>query len=330
MALQHKTVARGNSTTFIANQPLSDSNQPSSTPLTSLEQLDADLLVSIVYFVDTRWHHAQGPDSLTSDWVPLEPFAVCALACVCHTLTSKLRLVRPAIRTGSFGQARSGALHRKLKPGPIQSVTDAVAFERRSVWQVGQLSSLSYSQVDDVAGLAACRMLHTLQLTQCKRLHSLDGLGACPSLTSLFVVNAPICDAAGLRNAAKLCDLELSGCTRLTDISALATCAALASVSLTGSKLLRDISALGACKALQTLDLIGCREIDDIRPLHGCPRLWKLDVRGTAYTRLQLVHLHATGAVPPLPTPPSVTELRGPGWQDVGTRGRVMYVGDVR
>ena len=158
-----------------------------------MEQLDGDLLVPIVYFADTRWHtNAEGR-------IPLEPFAVCALACVSKTLTSKLRQVRPVIRTGTFGRTRSGQ---------IESVAEALDFERRSVWQIGQLSTLSYSQVDDVSGLTACRMLHTLQLTQCLQLRSLDGLGACPSLSCLHIVNARIRDVAGLRNAAKLAELK--------------------------------------------------------------------------------------------------------------------------
>ena len=62
--------------------------------------------------------------------------------------------------------------------------------------------------------------------------------------------------------------------------------------------------------------LLGFNRINNLEDLElqRCPRLWKLDLRGTGYLRTR-------EALPPLP---QVTELRGPGWQDVGVRGRVI------
>lgn len=279
----------------------------------TLEQLDAELLGILVAHIDTRWHVIRG------DRVPLEPLAVCALACISKTILEKLRVVRPAIRTGAYGQAQSGALHRRRNPGPIQSVADAISFEERSCWRVGQLSSLSYSNVEDVGSLARCSGLHTLQLTQCKHLRHIDGLGRCPSLERLFLVNcSKLANLSGLCNSAKLLTLEVSGCKILADISALATCLALENLSLPGCEAVRDISALGQCTQLRTLDLVGCRAIDDIGPLCSCLLLWKLDIRGTGYMgRAGLPAKH-------VPIIPSVTELRGPGWQDLGARGHVL------
>lgn len=275
-----------------------------------LERLDADLLLPIVAHADTRWRHDDGIRA------PLPPLAVCALACVSHAVLEKLRLVRPAIRTGTFGQSGSGALDRFRNPARIRSVGGALDFERRSAFRIGQLSSLSYSDVEGVAGLASCRMLHTLQLTQCKRLRSVDGLAACPSLCQLYLVNCgALADVEGLRGSLRLHTLEVSGCRRLSDVTALASCAQLENLSLTGCTAVTDVRCLGECSALRTLDLLGCRGVDDVGALRRCERLWKLDIRGTGYTGA--THLS-------VPTLPAVTELRGPGWQDLGTRGKVL------
>ena len=292
--------------------PSLDADSP--MPLT-LDALDADLLVPIVVFVDTRWHHI-------TQWakLPLEPLAVCALGCVSRGLTAKIKSVRPAIRTGTFGQAQSGALHRRTNPGPIQSVADALAFEAHGIWQIGQLSSLSYSDVESIVQLSTCRALHTLQLTHCRMLQSLDGLGGCPSLQQLFVVNCDaLSDVEGLAGSLSLRELELSGCRRLTDVSALGSCPALENLCLSGCTAVSDVSCLSACAQLHMLELIGCKAVTDIRELRNCSRLWKLDIRGTGY-------LVMDGAISSLPVPrlPSVTELRGPGWQDLGRRGRVL------
>lgn len=289
-------------------------------PRSGLEQICSilDLLVALVDHVDTRWHcpPLQASNECEVRFA-LRPLSVCALACVSRAILEALSMARPAIRTGSFGQARSGALHRRTDPGPIQSVQDALAFERRGVWRIGQLSSLSYSAIHDVTGLSQCRMLHTLQLTQCKHLEKLDGLGRCLQLQRLFVVNsAALQDITGLAGSPSLRILELSGCPRLTDVGALATCVALEHLSLPGCTKIADVACLGYCSALRTLELIGCRGVADIGGLKRCPLLWKLDIRGTGYT--PGVTAWAPDEVPILP---SVTELRGPGWQDLGVRG---------
>ena len=279
-----------------------DADACPSSPFSLLELLDADLFVPIVEHVDTRWH-VLGPMSR----VPLAPLAVCALGCVSRTILSKLKMVRPVIRTGGFGQAQSGALHRKTRPGPIQSVGDALAFERYGIWQIGQLSSLSYTAVSDLAGLSACRRLHTLQITECRQLRQLDGLGDCRALKELYLINLRnLASIEGVRGCSSLVTLEVAGSERIIDLSVLARCAALAHLSLPGCRALRDVSCLGACSELQTLSLLGCDLVDDVSTLASCPRLWKLDIRGTAYTKAKKMPPHL----------PSVKEMRGPGWQD--------------
>ena len=128
-------------------------------------------------------------------------------------------------------------------------------------------------------------------------------------------------DDEGLENILGKCPslrtLNVSGCKKLTDIGVLATCAALEHVSLPGCDALSDVRPLGQCKELRTLDLVGCKAIDDISALRECARLWKLDIRGTGYMRV----VSQGGHVPIIP---SVTELRGPGWQDLGVRGHVV------
>ena len=80
------------------------------------------------------------------------------MACLSKSILEQLRVTRPAIRTAGVAEGRGrGSLH-----GPIRSVADALAFERRGVWQIGWLGSLSYTDVRDVSGLGACRKLHTL------------------------------------------------------------------------------------------------------------------------------------------------------------------------
>ena len=271
-----------------------------------LESLDADLLLPIVSNVDTRWCYVEGSR------VPLNPLAVSALACVSRTLLEKLRTVRPAIHTGTFGQAGSGAIDKFRNPARIRSVAAALEFERRSAFQIGQLSSLSYSAIEDVSGLSSCRMLHTLQLTQCKRLNNIDGLSACPSLQYLFLVNCTFLDdLSGLQGSRRLQTLEVSGCRLLTDVSAIGSCMQLEHLSLTGCTAITNIDSIGECRGLLTLDLLGCKAVADVLALRRCASLWKLDIRGTHYTSAP--HLS-------VPLLPSVTELRGPGWQDLGTR----------
>jgi len=279
-------------------------------PVNHIETLDPDLLSLIVTYADTRFHVIGGTRA------PIAPLAITALGCVCSSLIAKLKLVRPAIRTGTFGQARSGALHRRLQPGPIQSVADAIAFEERGIWQIGQLSSLSYSAVDDLSGLSRCRVLHTLQLTQCRHLMDVAGLAECPSLEQLYLTNLSVLmTIEGLRGAKRLRTLELSGCKMVDDVAPLAGCPELEHLLLAGSHGIVDVSALGRCAKLQTLDMCGLRRVTDLLALRHCHRLWKLDIRGTGFLFDPAI------AVPPLP---SVKEMRGPGWHDLGLRGRVL------
>ena len=273
------------------------------------EALEADLLVPIVAHMDSRWH-MKGEQR-----VPLPPLAVCALACVSKSVLAKLRLVRPAIRTGDFGQAHSGALHRRRNPG-IQSVSDALAFEGRGTWQIGQLSSLSYTDVDNVSGLCGCRMLHTLQLSYCRKLTNVNGLGACRSLQALYVNKCALLeDVTGLCHS-MLRVLELCGCPRLANIAPLGSCERLEHLSLNGCTALSDAGCLSTCVHLCSLDLAGCRGVNDVSALRECPLLRKLDIRGTAYTRLGL----------PVPHIPSLIERRGPGWQEFWEQGRTGKV----
>lgn len=273
-----------------------------------LSRLDDELLSLLVGFVDTRFHG----DSSTS---PIAPLSVVALGCLNHTILAKLREVRPAIRMGTYGQAKSGALNRRDSPGIVQTVEAALAFERRGIWRIGQLSSLSYSSLRSPAGLERCRGLHTLQLSQCNGLVDLLELGRCPALETLFVVNCRLLhDLGGLRGSRSIRFLELSGCTMLESVEPLAGVPRLTQLSLAGSHGIADVSPLGACAELARLDLVGLCHVTDVSALRRCEALRQLDLRGTGYLQTRA----------PLPHLPQVSALSGPGWQDVGVRGRVL------
>ena len=95
----------------------SNSGSSNDTTVDMLSQLDAETLGLLVTYVDTRWH----VEGLTQ--TPLAPLSVVALGCLNRSILDKLRLVRPAIRMGTYGQARSGDL--LFRPGPFQRAHQA-------------------------------------------------------------------------------------------------------------------------------------------------------------------------------------------------------------
>ena len=78
-----------------------------------------------------------------------------------------------------------------------------------------------------------CAFLHTLDLSEWRRLQSVSGLGQCGSLHTL----------------------HLNSCSGVTDVSGLGQCGSLHTLNLSYCHALTDISGLGQCGSLQKLKL---------------------------------------------------------------------------
>ena len=159
---------------------------------------------------------------------------------------------------------------------------------------------LASTRVADVSGLACCRRLTTLTVSNCP-VTDVSALGASPSLTALDVSATRVSSLAGLAAgpvAPRLQALVVSGSAvadlspcgafpRLVMLQAHHTralglaqlrgrCLDLVKVGLSHSGC-ADVSGLGLCAKLRILTLAGC-PVADLGPLRGCPLLETLNL----------------------------------------------------
>ena len=128
---------------------------------------------------------------------------------------------------------------------------------------MGQLRSLrrvcaSRLGLRRVGGIAACRNLERLDLSQCKELANVDGLEGLPHLT----------------------DLQLLGCSNLTNLHGLKGLTALANLNLTGCSQLVNLDGLEELTSLTCLDLNRCRQLANLDGLKRLRNLARLNMQG--------------------------------------------------
>lgn len=123
------------------------------------------------------------------------------------------------------------------------------------------LQSLTFfrGQITDVAPLARCDNLHTLELTDVAPLADVAPLSACRALHTLNIISCEeVVDGAKLPTSTTLHTLNLSGCEQLSNVEALAGCTALHTLDLSYCSTLHDLSPLLSCTALRQLNITGC------------------------------------------------------------------------
>lgn len=123
------------------------------------------------------------------------------------------------------------------------------------------LQSLTFfrGQITDVAPLARCDNLHTLELTDVALLADVAPLSACRALHTLHIIDCnEVVDGAKLPTSTTLHTLNLSGCEQLSNVEALAGCTALHTLDLSHCITLHDLIPLRSCTALRHLNITGC------------------------------------------------------------------------
>ena len=143
------------------------------------------------------------------------------------------------------------------------------------------LSLLMCHGLADVKNLALGRWveLHTLYITSCDALHSLEGLGVCTRLHTLDLSRCnALTNVASLGQCNKLHTLHLKLCKGLTDVAGLGQCNKLHTLHLKLCKGLTNVADLGNCSSLQSVDLTRCMNLSDVGGLAGCTSLHTLDL----------------------------------------------------
>ncbi|KAG1670895.1 hypothetical protein FOA52_000397 [Chlamydomonas sp. UWO 241] len=120
--------------------------------------------------------------------------------------------------------------------------------------------SSSASNLRNLSGLAHCKRLRDLDLSEGAALASLGPLSACTQLSRLW----------------------LDGCRQLTSIKPLTQCVQLHNLSLSRCSSLRDLRPLTSCRRLATLDLDYCG-ISDLGPVGFLTALTRLSFSGCAH-----------------------------------------------
>jgi Leucine-rich repeat (LRR) protein len=136
--------------------------------------------------------------------------------------------------------------------------------------------------VKDLAGLASCELLHTLQLMDCLELVDISALGSCRSLRRLDLCQTKVADLSALASCELLDFLSIYGGRAVVDVSALGACRSLRSLNLR-STLVHDVSALAKCENLYELNLQRT-PVTDVSALSACQSLRILDLAGSGVT----------------------------------------------
>lgn len=175
----------------------------------------------------------------------------------------------------------------------LGSIPHLVGIDIRSI-------DLSFSGVDDIAPLAACRKLRNLNLHGCEDIADISPLAMCTSLEvldlgylyklkdvnalshcrSLHTLVAEEClslkTISALRENVKLHTLNLHHCQDVDDFF---VCAGVQTLDLSSTNV-ADLSQLAQFNFLEDLSLNCCENIVDVRPLAMCKNLRVVSLAG--------------------------------------------------
>jgi hypothetical protein len=154
----------------------------------------------------------------------------------------------------------------------VENQTDIFAF-----YNPMYALDMSWSNEHDISPLAACRSLHTVNLSG-NLVTNISAAASWPLLRTLNLNCTQVSDLSVLASCQSLHTLNLAD-TRVSDVSALASCPSLHTLSLARTQV-DDVSALASCHSLHSVDLLAT-EVHDVTPLASCRALHTLVVAET-------------------------------------------------
>ena len=166
-----------------------------------------------------------------------------------------------------------------------------------------------------------------LDLFGLNKVSDLSPLSHTVNIKSLNLYGSEASDFSVIRGLAKLEDLNLGACRKLSDLSDLSNLAKLKSLGLWACRSITDLSPLEKLEGLESLNLRGCDGISDLSPLEKLMNLKSLDILGCKQIS-DLTPLANLGNLERiiLTSCPEVSDL-GP-LRDMIQRGGVVSVGE--